>query len=69
MEDVVRKAESIQNGIPDYSVKSKGGVFNLDTIGWKELYTREERNYLKDGVSSFKIYNGSISGSSELFRW
>lgn len=56
-EDVLRKAESLQSGIPDYSVIGKGGVFKLEVIGWKELYSHEERAYLRNGVKSFKIYD------------
>ena len=56
-EDVVRKVESLQCGVPEYKVTNRGGVFKLDTIGWKELYTREQRDYLNRGLESFKIYD------------
>jgi hypothetical protein len=53
----IREIESFQSGVPNYEMNGKGSFFKLDTIGWKELYTREQRDYLNRGLESFKIYD------------
>jgi hypothetical protein len=55
-EELFRRIESISTSIPDYEYYGgRSGITSPEDFGWKELYSRELRDYLKRGVESFNI--------------
>jgi len=56
-EHVMSISESRDEDSIDILSYNKGSSIKIEDFGWKELYNRELRDYLRRGVESFKIYD------------
>lgn len=56
-EHVLSVSESRDEDSIDILSYNKGSSIKIQDFGWKEMYSRELKDYLKRGVESFKIYD------------
>ena len=55
-QELLARIEEIEDSMPDHQSYSKGLKIRIDNFGWKEIYNRQDRLYLRKGLESFEIY-------------